>query len=90
MTKRLVEKRRRQRVASRVPLPRAVRVTVEPGDVIVLESPCAVTPEQRDGLTRKLRDLWPMNTSLILDNGVTLKIGTTVPALRRRVRAGWR
>jgi hypothetical protein len=60
-------------------LPRIERVLVERGDVVVVECPGPLTDLQERAIKRKLASLWPRNASLILANGMTLKIGIDVP-----------
>lgn len=60
-------------------LPHVTRATVEKDDVIVVEAPGRMTAEEQALITRALRRIWPHNQALVLQDGMTLKIGTYVP-----------
>lgn len=58
------------------PISRVAFLTIAPRDVVVIESPAVLTPEQCDQIKRFLKVVWPKNRSLVLTGGMTLKIGT--------------
>lgn len=64
-------------------LPRVTRLLVEKGDVVVVECPGAISEATERLIEKQLRILWPHNKVLILQEGMTLKIGT--PARKARV-----
>lgn len=64
-------------------LPETPHVTVakiEPTDVIVIESPGALRPEIHERLRVILKNVWPNNVVLVLDNGLQMKVCREVSA----------
>jgi hypothetical protein len=52
---------------------------VEPGDVIVLRMPNQLSHAAYEGLTNRLRGLWPNNKVAILEDGADLSIVKPAP-----------
>jgi hypothetical protein len=84
---------RRDAMRALMALPAVTRIaqaTVEPGDVIVIEVPGALTVTQQKLIAEQLRGIWPANQVLVLQNGMQLKIGTTVGAIAAKLNGGGR
>ena len=58
------------------PMHRAMFLAVEPGDVIVIETPALLTVEQQESIRQLLKTVWPTNRALVLTGGMKLMIGT--------------
>lgn len=49
------------------------RITVEPGDVVVVQFAGFMTHEQKQELLSQCKRLWPENTAIVLSPGLTLE-----------------
>lgn len=68
----------RELIATLAKLPavsRIARTVIDPGDVIVIEVARPLSPEEQALYARQLQRAFPHNRILILDAGMTLKIG---------------
>lgn len=77
---------KRKPPAISVAVTRIVRADVEPGDVIVVEVPGIMSQRQQDLVSAQLQAIWPHNRTLVLTNGMTLKIGVVPPTNGTRKR----
>lgn len=50
------------------------RLTLKPGDVLVVKVPSRLSPEARAGLRESLRALFPEHKCAILEEGMTLEV----------------
>jgi hypothetical protein len=60
-----------------VPEFQIAKMTVKPGDVIVLKVNTDITEKQRTVIRERLKSIWPKNEVLVLHKDVTL--GVMVP-----------
>lgn len=50
------------------------RVVVQPGDVLVVSCPTALSPQQRDRLRQELAEVFPIARAMVLEAGVTIGV----------------
>lgn len=60
---------------AKLPVARIARLVIEPGDVLVIEVTRPLSPEEKVRGSQQLQRAFPHNRVLILDAGMTLKIG---------------
>jgi hypothetical protein len=67
---------RREAIAALTALPEATRISrarLKPGDVVVVETDMALSPEMQAHIKRLVTDVWPDHRCLVCDRGIRLR-----------------